>query len=391
MNKKNKVLFLLGDIWSLGKNKGMPSIFKVLENSDESFDTTIFTTDKNEYSKELPNSTVFYFQNEFSTFSKNRYLIYLNVRVSNLVLNLKYIYKFIKLKDKFDVVYCSSSIPIYATWFIRKFYKVKTIHRIYGTFLYPNLSSKLDKIKKFEEVLSFKLKADKYIITNDGTYGDKVAEYFNIKSDKILFIRNGVDKIDVNKDEIKSRFKLNENHFNCMCVSRLVGWKRVDRIVSAFNKIDNSSIKLYVIGDGEELDRLKELSINENIIFLGSLPSSDVHGLMNCMNCFISMYDISNVGNPLLEALVYNMPIITYNSGNTKDVINEKNGILIESSNEETIIDELYQYIIEFYKNKTLVDKLSKGAEEYAKNNLYSWNKRIDIEIQEIEKVCGER
>ena len=387
MNKK--VLFLVGDIWDLGKNKGMPSVFKVLEKSQEKFKVDIFTTDQNRYDKELHKSEVYYFKKISFLNTNNRYLQYINSRINNLILNLKYIYKFVKLNKKFDLIYCSSSIPIYATYFIKKFYKVKTIHRIYGTFLYPNLGSKLDALKKFEEVLSFKLEADKYIITDDGTLGDKVAEYYKINSKDIVFLRNGVNKIAVNKEKIIEKFKMKNEKFYCLCVSRLTGWKRVDRIISAFNKINNDNIVLFVVGDGDEKENLEAMSHNKNIIFLGSLPAYEVHGLMQVCDLFISMYDLSNIGNPLLEALSYNMPIITYNSGNTKEVINGNNGILIDEEDEDKIVNQLYKNILKLYSDSKLREKLKEGAKEYAGKYIYTWNERIEKEIEIINEVIS--
>jgi glycosyltransferase involved in cell wall biosynthesis len=386
--KKCKVLFLLGDIWSMGKNKGMPSIFKLLEKADKEFNVTIFTTDKEDYSKELPNSKIFYFKKVTFTSKKNRYLKYIYNRWNNFILNIKYLYFYFKINEKYDVVYCSSSVPIFATYIIKLFSRVKTIHRIYGTFLYGKTDSFFEKLKKFEEVLSFKLPADKYIITDDGTFGDKVAEYFNVPKEKIIFLKNGVDKINTDIEEIKKKFNLNNADFKCLAVSRLVSWKRVDRIIKAFNNIENNKIKLYIVGDGDELPKLKKLAKNKNIFFLGALSSKEVQGLMECTDCFISMYDVSNVSNPLLEAMAHSMPIITYDSGNTKSIINGKNGILITKQNEEEIVNELREVILHLYNNSEYLKDLSQNAKVFFENNLYTWDRRIDMEINIIREMC---
>jgi len=219
--------------------------------------------------------------------------------------------------------------------------------------------------------------------------GDKVAEYYKINSKDIVFLRNGVNKIAVNKEKIIEKFKMKNEKFYCLCVSRLTGWKRVDRIISAFNKIDNDDIVLFVVGDGDEINNLKSMSINKNIIFLGSLPAYEVHGLMQVCDIFISMYDVSNVGNPLLEALSYHMPIITYNSGNTKEVINGKNGVLIKEIEEDKIANELYLTIMKLYENADLRTNLQQGAKKYADDNIYTWDKRIEKEINIMNKLIG--
>jgi len=392
LSKKIKVLYLLGDIWSLGKNKGMPSIYKVLEKSHEFMDITIFTTDINRYDSELPNTEIKYFNNK-NAVVKNRYLTYFMVRLQNIVLNLKYIFYFLFTKKDFDIVYCSSSVPIYATIFIKKFYNIKTIHRIYGTFLYPNLGNKVDQLKKFEEVLSFKLNANHYLITNDGTYGDKVADYYKIKDEKISFLRNGINDINVSlsSSQIYSKYNLEENSFHLLCVSRLVNWKRVDRIVLAVNDIPNENIKLLVIGNGEEYKNLVSLATNENIIFLGSISATEVQELMSITDIFLSMYDLSNVGNPLLEALSFGLPIITYNSGDTREIIDGENGILICGDDEEKIVQDLKENILELYANQRKRKQYSINALKYAQENLLSWDQRIELEMDIIKRIVDEK
>lgn len=387
-----KILFLLGDIWSMEKNKGMPSVFKILEASDKKFNITIFTTDKNRYTKELPNANIYYFNNLPLKFNNN-YISYLVTRMNNIILNIKYIFQFMLTSKDYDLLYCSSSMPIYSTIFIKTFYSIKTIHRIYGTFLFPKLGNKFDQFKKFEEVLIFKSKADKYIITDDGTFGDKVAEYYKIDSNKIAFLRNGVTKINskLSKKDILNKYSLEDNCFYLLSVSRLVKWKRVDRIINAMNRIDNSKIKLLIAGDGEEKSSLQNLSQNDNIIFLGSISSNEVQELMSCVDVFISMYDLSNIGNPLLEALTHNLPIITYDSGNTKSIINNKNGILISSTNEEIIIEELKNNIMYLYNNPEEKEKLIENVKDYTKNELYTWEDRIKKEIEIMENLINEK
>ncbi len=390
MNKK--ILFLLGDIWDMKKNQGMPSVFKILEATQMKYSVDIYTTDKDSYEKELPNAEIFYFK-KTNIKHKNRYIEYFFNRFNNIILNIQYVIKFIKNQKQYDILYCSSSFPIIATIFLKKIYKIKTIHRIYGTFLYENLNSRLDKIKKFEEVLLFKSRADKYIITDDGTRGDVVAKYFEISNNKIVFLKNGVDIYNLNKskNELREELNLEKDIFYFLTVSRLVGWKRVDRVIKAMNLIENENIKLLVIGDGEEKDNLQSLSKNKNVKFIGSVSREDVHKYMNAIDVFVSMYDLSNVGNPLLEALSYGLPIITYDSGNTKEIIDGNNGILISKNNsEDEIINNLLKQMTELYHNKELKEQLSHNALIYSNNYLYSWDKRIDIEVKIIEELLNE-
>ena len=119
--------------------------------------------------------------------------------------NIACIYYGCTIKEKPNIIYVSSSLPAISGYILSLYYKVPYIQRQYGTFCEKKLSSRLEKIKSFQEVLSYKLPATKFIITDDGTYGDEVAEYFGISNEKVLFWRNGIDRPDFSKqNEIRN-------------------------------------------------------------------------------------------------------------------------------------------------------------------------------------------
>jgi glycosyltransferase involved in cell wall biosynthesis len=391
MNNK-KLLFLLDDIWSMGKDKGVLSLYNLLKKCDDNNHITIFTTEKHDLNREFPNAKIYYFRLMFTINNKSNkyYRLFLN-RLNTFGINIQYIYKFLTFKNKnYDLLYCSSSMPIYATIFIKKIFNIKSVHRMYGTFLYSKLGKYIEYLKNFEEFMIFKSKADKYIITDDGTYGDKVADYFNIPKSKVEFLRNGVNQYPLllSHDEIYKKYALDKNNFYILSVSRLVNWKRVDRTIEAMNKIENKNIVFLIIGDGPEKENLENIAKKDNVTFLGSKTHAEVRELMKVIDIFVSMYDLSNVGNPLLEALVEGCAIITYDVGNTSSVINGKNGILIPfNKNEEKIIETLRYTIMELASDINSLEKLKQNALFYANKNLFDWDTRIGYEINVLKMV----
>ncbi|MCF6244306.1 MAG: hypothetical protein L3J43_04665, partial [Sulfurovum sp.] len=180
--KNKRLLFLLDDIWSMGRDKGVVSLYKLLKRCNDKNNLTILTTEKHDLKKDFPNAEIYYFRPLFTTKDKNnKYFKLILNRLNTFNMNLQYIYQFLTLKNKrYDLVYCSSSMPVYTSIFIQKVFHLKIVHRMYGTFLYAKLGKYIEYLKNLEEVTFFKTKVDKYIITDDGTYGNKVAEYFNI-------------------------------------------------------------------------------------------------------------------------------------------------------------------------------------------------------------------
>ena len=386
------ILILLPDIWSMKKYQGMPSIHNFLLKATNDFDCIIFTTDENDVEVDYPNARVYKFK-KITTTSSNKYIQYLFSRLNFLYLNVAYLHKALLLRVDFHILYCSSSLPVLCTRVLRKIYGIKTIHRIYGTFLYKNINSKLDKIKKYEECLSFWFEADRYIITNDGTRGNIVASKFNIPQKKVDFLINGID-IKPIKDinllaELKEKLGIPESDLVALSVSRLSSWKRVDRVVKAFNQLSHLHISLLVVGDGPQREEWENLKTNKKIHFVGSLPSQDANVVMSASDMFISMYDYSNVGNPLLEALGHGLPIITLSTGGTLDVIKHKdNGLIVEySKDEDAIITCLRDHIEFLVGNSTERVRLSKSAYDYSKKHILDWDSRIENEIDIIKSL----
>lgn len=366
-----KILFLCEDIWSMGEKKGVSSLYRLIQTVKYEFEVAVL--------QPVPQN--FYV--------KNRYIQYLLNMLFYIRNNIKYIILGIRQKNKPDVIYASSSLPSFAAYFLSKYYDIPYLQRLYGTFLFHKLGNKIELLKNYQEVISFLLPANKYIITDDGTYGDRVAKYFGISEEKIFFEKNGVDKLALEKKtlfrgEIRKELNIPENALVVISVSRLVQWKRVDRSIMAFNKISDKDIFLIIVGDGEERAKYEKLKKNSNIIFTGALTGEKVKEFMLASDIFISMYDLSNLGNPLLEAMSAGLATITLDIGNTKDVYNGKNMILLEHKSEEEIINSLVHTILELKINFKERISLQESARAYAESNLLTWEERINKEFKEI-------
>lgn len=366
-----KILFLCEDIWSMGEKKGVSSLYRLIQTVKYEFEVAVL--------QPVPQN--FYV--------KNRYIQYLLNMLFYIRNNIKYIILGIRQKNKPDVIYASSSLPSFAAYFLSKYYDIPYLQRLYGTFLFHKLGNKIELLKNYQEVISFLLPANKYIITDDGTYGDRVAEYFGISEKKIFFEKNGVDKLALEdkalfRREIRKEFNIPENALVAISVSRLVGWKRVDRSIKAFNKISDKDIFLIIVGDGEEREACEALKDNLNILFVGALTGEKVREFMLASDIFVSMYDLSNLGNPLLEAMSAGLAIITLDNGNTKDVYDGNNMILLEYKSEEEIVSSLTKTILWLKANLEEKVLLQQSANEYAQVNLLTWEERINKEFKEI-------
>ena len=103
-----------------------------------------------------------------------------------------------------------------------------------------------------------------------------------------------------------------------LIVSQLVGYKRIDVAVEAFNKLKR---RLIIIGDGPERQRL-EKGANSNITFLGGRSSQELKDHYRRCRAFV-FPGIEDFGIAPLEAQASGRPVIAYRRGGTLETVVE--------------------------------------------------------------------
>jgi len=304
----------------------------------------------------------------------------------------------ISKKGKIDVIYGYEIYGVPVAKFLSILWEIPVVSRFQGTSLRLFwMQKKFWKLRAWEHVIAFKISTDLIIMTNDGTQGDKVLKYFGIDSRKVRFWINGFNWEDFEKtfDKEKIRKDLDiSSKYILTSISRLARWKRIDRTIKALPRIVKNipDLKFIVIGDGPEKVNLQKLSenlkVDNYIYFAGPVPHKEITKYLAITDIFLSFYDWSNMGNPLMEAMIAGKCIITLNNGDTGTVVKDGvNGILLEESNEKEIINNISQNVIKVLKNNELREKLGRDAEEFAKKNFWTWEERMKVEIQEIERL----
>lgn len=127
------------------------------------------------------------------------------------------------------------------------------------------------------------------------------------------------------------RFKLYEGereHF--VSASRLVPYKRVDRVIDAFRSMPDRI--LIISGDGPDRARL-ERSAPANVRFLGHLPQPDLIALLQRSRALITAAD-EDLGLTPLEAQACGTPTIALRKGGYLETVTEGvSGIFFDTDN----------------------------------------------------------
>jgi glycosyltransferase involved in cell wall biosynthesis len=304
---------------------------------------------------------------------------------------------YLTIKHRPNLIYGYEPCGIFPAWLIAKIFSIKIITRFQGTILYPELEKDyFNAFLRFPfHILAMKLPVDLVVMGNDGTRGKDVLLKLGVPKRKIKFWINGINKNiyfpNITSEVFKKETGLNSDIKIILTISRLERWKRVDRAIKAmsiiYKKIPNA--KLVVVGWGKEKVNLQKLArklkIQDRVIFTGGISHNKVKYYLNRCNIFLSLYDFSNLCNPVLEALECGKPIISINDGSTKKVLKNKyNAILIDK---EKLGNQLPKEIINLLKNKEQRFFLANNARSFANKELISWPQRMDLEVREVLKI----
>ncbi len=170
-------------------------------------------------------------------------------------------------------------------------------------------------------------------------------------------------------DNITAPIKQNNGRLKFLFVGEVGFRKGADLILSAARLCPD--MDFYFIGEINK-KLLAEYNNQKNVFLLGRKSFSDVVSFYKSSDVFVLPSLVEGSATVIFEAMSYSMPIIcTYNTGST--MINEINGLLVETGSVESLLYALnrYNYDRLMLKNHSFESlKLSKvyNLENYKRN-----------------------
>jgi glycosyltransferase involved in cell wall biosynthesis len=211
---------------------------------------------------------------------------------------------------------------------LRRKTMVVTWHEVWGKKYWKKyLGFCMGTVAYIIEKLSSKF-PNRIVSVSDHTTNDLV-NILNVKK-TIFTVPNGIDY-----DFIQKSMESVEKS-DIIFAGRLLANKNVDVLLHAIEILKKKGItlKTFIIGDGPEMDNLKNISkklgLNNEVKFFGFLPQhTDVYGLMKSSKIFVLPSTREGFGIVVIEANAAGLPVITINNEQNaaKDlIIDNKNG-----------------------------------------------------------------
>ena len=253
--------------------------------------------------------------------------------------------------EEIDIIHTHHRMAAFYVRLLKLIFNFKFVHTSHNIF-----NDKLNLTK-------FSLYKAKTIAVGNCVKNNLIKD-FGLNIDKVTTIYNAVEvdsRLDCILEDIKYYKEL--GYFIVGNIGRLSEQKGMEYYIRSVEilKKKNCKIKFFIVGDGEERNKLKELvnklNLENDIIFLGY--RSDVQNIMKQLDIVVlsSLWE----GLPLtpIEAFSVGKSIIATNIDGTNEIVkNNYNGILVKDRNSEEIADA----ILELYNNPNKLSQLEINA-----------------------------
>jgi len=171
-------------------------------------------------------------------------------------------------------------------------------------------------------------------------YGESMIKYAHkagVPKRKIRITPTGIDLITKPSDkDIKKIYKINETEKIILFVGLLNYRKGIDVILKTANILRDQNIKFILVGNGPERKSLIKIiskyGLNQKILSVGN--RLDVHNFYRYADIFFLPSRGEGLAGVLMEAMIFQVPIITSDIAGTRDLIKHlDNGLLCETEN----------------------------------------------------------
>jgi len=175
------------------------------------------------------------------------------------------------------------------------------------------------------------------------------------------FYKENLDKEKVNN--IKNKLEINKDEKVILFLGRIGAEKNVEFLINNHKEIlkKYKNTKLLIIGDGPDLEKykelVKELKIQNKVIFTGKVPWDEVPLYYACADIFATASHTETQGLTVIEAMASSLPVVALNDDAFRSVIVEGlNGYLFNTN------DEYIDIIDKLLSSENKMNKLGKQA-----------------------------
>jgi len=234
--------------------------------------------------------------------------------------------------------------------------------------------------------LSFRLKSDFLLATDDGSVADKLFQEIGSKDTKFLFWKNGFDPIVLfdHKEIVGKPFMLYP--------SRISDKKQQIKAVDLLYALDikgYKSIRLKLVGhvtDQKYYDKVFEyansLGLRQRVEFCGTFEKKVLFNYMKQAEVVLSLQKVSNLGNTLIEALNCESVVLSYKEPPLEAFLeNGESAILVDN------LSSAADAVLSILNRPELAVKMRRSGKSALYSEFDNWDNRVCKELALIKSV----
>ncbi len=290
---------------------------------------------------------------------------------------------FRKNRKKFDIFYC---LFPYLPLFINHLKSVITIHDL--CFLkYPKFLGGFLKSQYFKMIIRNSVKRSHLIITTSNSTKKDIEGYFG-KIGKKIEVVYGDSTMEVDYDSSTSSTFIKEKSPYFLCVSERRVHKNINGLIKSFDLFikKGGGGYLFLVGrdyrgnTGLLKSLVSEIGLDKRVVFFDNASDKDLTLLYRNAFCFILPSFCEGFGLPLVEAMKFNIPVITSNISSMPEIVDEA-GLLVDPNNIEDIANKM----LSVFKSENLRDFLIEKGKK--RSSVFSWVRSADKIRDIINKI----
>lgn len=173
------------------------------------------------------------------------------------------------------------------------------ILRIFSKWIYRKIHFQMDSIISISDVMKYEL--------------DEYLGFKNHPNHIRIYNPHNLDDVKKMSEEVPTDFVFSPDKKYFISIGRLAKLKRLGDVIKAFSALENKNAELIFVGNGEEENRLKELTsqlgLENRIHFVGY--QTNPYQYLSRADIFVSASETEGLPNTLIESMICGTPVIS--------------------------------------------------------------------------------
>lgn len=300
----------------------------------------------------------------------------------------EYMVSLINKIGKFDIIHAHDWLVAFSAVIIKNSYCIPLVSTIHATEdgrnngIHNDLQRYINSVEWWLTYQSYK------VVVNSQYMNREVLRLFNLPSDKVEIINNGIDvsKFDKYFYDINFRRRYaSDNEKIIFFVGRLVNEKGVCVLIDAMPIIISqyNDVKLVIVGKGNDRECLErkayELGIYDKTYFTGYLKEEDLRMLYKCANVAVYPSFYEPFGIVALEAMLAGVPTVVSDVGGLGEMVFDgENGRKFRAGCKESLAD----MVLDILNNNNKANEMINRAKDKVIKE-FDW----DVLVDRYEKI----